>query len=85
MKKERKHGCGNMTAEEWFEIEENSYGDKDLTMEEIAAMGPSGRKLYRESSWNPNYLKPDRSLFDESLYDGTKIKSHASDKTNKRY
>lgn len=74
MGKIKKHGCGYMTADEWFEIEENSYGIDEWTMEEVAAMGPEGRKIYRESSWNPHFPKPDRSIFDESLYDGTKIR-----------
>lgn len=72
--KEKKHGCGHMTVEEYLEIESNSYGGNGLTMEKIAAMGPEGRAAYRKSPSNPYFPKPDLSLFDESLYDGCKIR-----------
>lgn len=62
-----------MTADEWFEIEDRGMGE-DLTMEEIAAMGPEGRELSRNAPHNPYFPAPDMSMFDESLYDGYKIK-----------
>lgn len=68
----KKYGI-DMTADEWFEIEDRGMGE-DLTMEEIAAMGPEGRELSRNCPSNPYFPKPDMSMFDESLYDGYKIK-----------
>lgn len=62
-----------MTVDEWFEIEDRGMGE-DLTMEEIAAMGPEGRELSRNAPHNPYFPAPDMSMFDESLYDGYKIK-----------
>ena len=73
MEKEKKHGCGYMTADDWFEIEDYYTGRK-TTMEDIAAIGPEGRKAFRERPSNPYFPKPDLSLYDESLYDGTKIR-----------
>ena len=66
-----------MKAKEWFKIEEDSYGIGNFTKEEIAELGPEGRALFRESNFNPNFPKPDMSLWDESLYEGTKIKDNA--------
>lgn len=68
----KKYGI-DMTADEWFKIEDRGMGE-DLTMEEIAAMGPEGRELSRNCLSNPYFPKPDMSMFDESLYDGYKIK-----------
>lgn len=68
----KKYGI-DMTADEWFEIEDRGMGE-DLTMEEIAAMGPEGRELSRNAPHNPYFPAPDMSMFDESLYDGYKIK-----------
>jgi hypothetical protein len=69
----KKYGI-DMTADEWFEIEERGMGE-GWTMEEIAAMGPEGREEYRNAPSNPYFPKPDMSMWDESLYDGYKIKS----------
>ena len=38
----KKHGI-DMTADEWFEIEERGMGE-GWTMEEVAALGPEGRE-----------------------------------------
>lgn len=68
----KKYGI-DMTADEWFEIEERGMGE-DWTMEEVASMGPEGRELHRSTPSNPYFPAPDMSMWDESLYDGYKIK-----------
>jgi hypothetical protein len=68
----KKYGI-DMTADEWFEIEERGMGE-GWTKEEIAAMGPEGREDYRNAPSNPYFPAPDMSMWDESLYDGYKIK-----------
>ena len=74
---QKRRGCGYMTADDWMEIEEKSYSCEELTMEDIAAWGPRERKRYRESSSNPYFFPPDRSLYDETLYDGYKVRENA--------
>mgnify|MGYP003187739494 CR=1 FL=1 len=56
----KKYGI-DMTADEWFEIEERG-------------MGEEGRELHRSTPSNPYFPAPDMSMWDESLYDGYKIK-----------
>lgn len=75
MKNEKKKREGYMTADEWFEIEDKYSSADGWTMEEIAAMGPEGRQLMREGPFNPYFPKPDLSMYDESLYDGYKIRN----------
>ena len=62
-----------MTADEWFEIEDNGIGG-EWTMEDVAKLGPEGREFHRNAPYNPYFPKPDMSIFDEDLYDGYKIK-----------
>lgn len=40
-------------------------------------MGSDGRKINREAPSNPYFFRPDMSLFDESLYEGCKIREDA--------
>ena len=47
-----------MAADDWFEIEDYYTGRK-TTMEDIAAIGPEGRKAFRERPSNPYFSKPD--------------------------
>lgn len=68
----KKYGI-DMTADEWFEIEERGMGE-GWTMEEVAALGLEGREFHRNAPYNPYFLKPDMSIFNEDLYDGYKIK-----------
>lgn len=68
----KKYGI-DMTADEWFEIEEHGMGE-GWTMEEVAALGPEGREFHRNAPYNPYFPKPDMSIFNEDLYDGYKIK-----------
>jgi hypothetical protein len=37
-----------MTADEWFEIEDNGIGGK-WTMEDVAKLGPEGREFHRNA------------------------------------
>ena len=43
-----------MAADDWFEIEDYYTGRK-TTMEDIAAIGPEGRKAFRERPSNPYF------------------------------
>ena len=70
----KKYGI-DMTADEWFEIEERGMGE-GWTMEEVAALGPEGREFHRSAPYNPYFPKPDMSIFNEDLYDGYKIKKN---------
>lgn len=76
----KKYGI-DMTADEWFEIEDNGIGG-EWTMEDVAKLGPEGREFHRNAPYNPYFPKPDMSIFDEDLYDGYKIKEKKWQPTN---